>query len=171
MMLKIKENPTATAEIMGNGKYGNIRGRVDFYDTYGGTVMVAELYGIPKELEDKSNGFYGFHIHEGNSCTGNERDTFADAGMHYNPGNKAHPGHAGDLPPLISNGGVIWAAVYTGRFYPEDVVGRTVVLHERADDFRSQSSGDSGEKIACGEIVEWEADSESRASLSDGQGE
>lgn len=156
MLVKITGDPAATADIMGSGTYENIRGKVDFYDTYGGTVMVVELYGLPEELEDKGSGFYGFHIHEGASCTGNAEDALADTGMHYDEEGRAHPEHTGDLPPLLSNGGVIWTAIYTGRFYPEDVIGRTIVLHEGADDFRSQPSGDSGAKIACGEIVAWD---------------
>ena len=45
----------------------------------GGTVLMGEIYGIPPELERESGGFYGFHIHEGGSCTGNSQDEFADA--------------------------------------------------------------------------------------------
>ena len=45
--------------------------------------------------------------------------------------------------------------VYTDRFYPEDVIGKTVIIHSEPDDFRTQPSGDSGEKIACGRIEEW----------------
>ena len=37
--------------------------------------------------------------------------------------------------------------------FPEDVIGKTVVIHDRPDDFHTQPSGDSGEKIACGKIV------------------
>ena len=160
MLIEITGNPTAAAEIRGSAVYENIRGKVDFYDTYGGTIVAVEIYGLPEELEDKGSGFYGFHVHKGGSCTGNAKDFFADTGMHYDEENHAHPEHAGDLPVLLSNGGVIWAILYTGRFSPEDVIGRTIVLHKQADDFRSQPSGDSGEKIACGEIVEWKNDIE-----------
>ena len=73
MLIKINENPTATAVIIGSKEYESIRGKADFYDTYGGTVIVVELYGLPEELEDKSSGFYGFHVHEGSFCTGNKR--------------------------------------------------------------------------------------------------
>ena len=83
------------------------------------------------------------------------QNEFADAHGHYNPKGTPHPEHAGDLPPLLSNHGMAWMAVYTDRFYPEDVVGRTVIIHEKADDFRSQPSGDAGEMIACGEIAAW----------------
>ena len=44
--------------------------------------------------------------------------------------------------------------VYTTRFFPEEVVGKTVVIHDMPDDFRTQPSGNSGEKIACGQIVQ-----------------
>ena len=67
-----------------------------------------------------------------------------------------HPRHAGDLPPVLGNDGTAWMEIYTGRFYPMDVVGRTIVLHEMPDDFKTQPSGDSGMKIACGEIKAWE---------------
>lgn len=56
----------------------------------------------------------------------------------------------------MSHNGIAWMEVYTGRFYPEEVIGRTIIIHGMPDDFRSQPSGNSGEKIACGEIMEWE---------------
>ena len=117
---------------------------------------MAAIYGIPGEITEKSGGFHGFHIHDGGSCTGNVSDPFAEAGQHYNPKKLPHPEHAGDLPPVLSNDGTAWMEIYTGRFYPMDVVGRTIVLHEMPDDFKTQPSGDSGMKIACGEIKAWE---------------
>ncbi|MDY2753777.1 MAG: superoxide dismutase family protein [Blautia obeum] len=150
--------PIATAELKGGKGYESIHGKVDIYDTYEGSILIIEVYGIPKELEDKNGGFHGFHIHDGDSCTGNAKDPFANAGMHYNPTNQRHPYHAGDLPPLLSNKGTAWGAIYTTRFYPEDVIGKTVILHDKPDDFRTQPSGGSGEKIACGEIKACEKD-------------
>lgn len=41
----------------------------------------------------------------------------------------------------------------TDNFRVRDIIGKTVVIHSKADDFTSQPSGDSGSKIACGEIV------------------
>lgn len=152
----IREMPAARAKLKGAPGLEDIRGNVYFYSTYGGTVVVAEVYGIPEKTEQASGGFLGFHIHEGISCTGNAQDAFAGAKGHYNPGKKEHPEHAGDLPSLLVKGGIAWMAVYTGRFYPEEVIGRTVIVHDMPDDFRSQPSGGSGAKIACGEIVVWE---------------
>ncbi|MCI8319485.1 MAG: superoxide dismutase family protein [Dorea sp.] len=147
------KKPAAAAEISGSEKYNTLSGRVNFYDTYGGTVVTVQVRGIPKEFE---NGFLGFHIHEGGSCTGNEKDPFADAGGHYNPEERPHPEHKGDLPPLLNGNGTAWMAVYTDRFYPDEVIGKTVIIHSKPDDFRTQPSGDSGEKIACGKIKEWQ---------------
>ena len=73
--------------------------------------------------------------------------------MHYNPGNCPHPAHAGDMPPLMTDGGgYAWMAFYTKRITMSEVIGRTVVIHSNPDDFHSQPSGNSGKKIACGVI-------------------
>ena len=72
--------------------------------------------------------------------------------MHYNLKNCPHPLHAGDMPPLVSDGGYAWMTFYTKHFSAEEVVGLTVVIHSSPDDFKTQPSGDSGKKIACGVI-------------------
>ena len=41
----------------------------------------------------------------------------------------------------------------SGRFSPEEVTGKTVIIHGMRDDFSAQPSGDSGEKIACGRLI------------------
>lgn len=148
--------PDAFAIISGGSNYPQIEGTVYFFGVHGGTVVTARIKGLP----DNENGnFYGFHIHEGKSC-GNESlgELFKSTGNHYNPQNVSHPEHAGDLPVLMGNNGLAWCEVYTSRFYPEDVIGKTVVIHDMADDYKSQPSGDSGEKIACGEIQEMKAE-------------
>ena len=101
-----------------------------------------------------SGGVFGFHIHEGNACTGNENDPFANAGGHYNPTNCPHPYHAGDLPPLFSNNGYAFMSVLINKFTVNEIIGRTVIIHSQPDDFTTQPSGNSGKKIACGEIIE-----------------
>ena len=157
-MMNIKENPVAYATVKGNKTHPDIEGRVDFYDTYKGTVLVAAIKGLPKESVGGNPGFHGFHIHAGGACTENAKGEFTSAGSHYNPENTPHPSHAGDLPPLLGNDGTAWMAVYTDRFYPEDIVGHTVIIHENADDFHTQPSGNAGEMIACGEIMAWDSD-------------
>lgn len=156
MVEKLNGMPEAYAQVKGSEQYPEIHGMIYFFEVYGGTVVMAELYGLPDEENQESGEFFAFHIHEGKDCGGNGGEPFPDVGMHYNPEHKDHPEHAGDLPPLLSTHGAAWSAVYTGRFYPDDIIGKTVIIHSKADDFKSQPSGDSGEKIACGEIKEWE---------------
>lgn len=144
--------PHLYAEIKGSMEYPDIGGLVLFYRLPKGTVVVADISGLPRGQGKCDGKIFGFHIHEGSSCTGNDTDPFADTKGHYNPGGCEHPDHAGDMPVLFENGGNAWMAFYTERFLPADIKGHTVVIHDMPDDFRTQPSGDSGMKIACGTI-------------------
>lgn len=88
----------------------------------------------------------------GTSCTGNSNDEFANAKAHYNPKNCPHPYHAGDLPPLIENNGYSYMSVFLNKFKVKDIIGKVIIIHDMPDDFTTQPSGNSGTKIACGEI-------------------
>lgn len=143
--------PEAYAEIKGNSNYSDLEGTIYFYGVHGGTVVVADIKNMPDD--DK---FHGFHIHEGRNCSGTMQEPFKNAGQHYNPYNMQHPNHVGDLPPILSSNGIVFSVFYTNRFYPEDVVGKTIIIHELPDDFKTQPSGDAGTMIACGEIKEKE---------------
>lgn len=134
--------PAAMACVKGER---GLRGVVKLYRSSCGTLVVAEILGLPTN----ESGFFALHIHEGGDCGGED---FADTGGHYNPCGEAHPRHAGDLPPLLSRNGRAVLAVETGRFAPCDVIGRTVVIHSGADDFHSQPAGNAGRKIGCGVI-------------------
>lgn len=136
---------SAAACVRGGPDHPELHGMVRFLPRDGGTLVVAEISGLP----DTEPGFFALHIHEGEHCSG---VGFADTGAHYNPGGRPHPEHAGDLPPLLSVDGRAYLAVLTGRFRVRDVIGRTVVIHAMPDDFKTQPSGGAGEKIGCGEI-------------------
>lgn len=115
-------------------------------------MVYAEIRGLPHAASDCCERIFGFHIHEGGSCSGNDEDPFMDAGPHYNPHDCEHPCHAGDLPPLFGNGGFALTAFLTDRFSVREIIGKTVILHERPDDFTGQPSGNAGRRIACGVI-------------------
>ena len=142
----IKGCPAAVAKISGSDKYPGISGTVYLFNAPNGSIVLAEIYGLP------NNGFFAFHIHNGKSCTGNGSDPFADAGSHLNFTHSDHPLHTGDLPVLLSNNGYAWSAVYTDRFSPNQVKGYPIIIHLSTDDYRTQPSGNAGEKIACGII-------------------
>lgn len=132
--------PAAVACVGGND---DLRGKVWFVPRDGGTLVIADIEGLP----DTETGFFGFHIHEGGSCGGKD---FSETGGHYGVGD--HPKHAGDLPPLLGCKGRAYMEVLTDRFQAQEVIGRTVVIHSHPDDFHTQPSGNAGIKIACGVI-------------------
>lgn len=141
--------PQAIARISGNEEDQHLNGVVSFYETpYGGVLILAELSGLPELPDYPESSFFGMHIHENGDC----REPFDKTGMHYNPAGQPHPEHAGDLLPLLSHQGYAWSLFYDGRFTADDVIGRSVVIHADRDDFTTQPSGDSGEKIGCGTI-------------------
>ena len=139
----------AEAFVTGSREYRSVQGKVRFVQKKDGVHISADIYGLPDGGE---SAFFGFHIHEGRECAGNSADPFADVKMHYNPKGRLHPHHAGDLPPLISERGRAKTSFITDRFKLSEVIGRAVVIHLMPDDFTSQPSGNSGEKIACGII-------------------
>ncbi len=137
--------PGAVAVIRGSDNYPHLRGWVRFYQRKNCVLVEASIEGLPAT----ETGFFGFHIHDGSDCGG---ENFADTGIHYNPEETPHPAHAGDLPPLLSCHGNAYLAVATGRFRIEDIVGRKVVIHDGPDDFTTQPAGNAGMKIGCGVI-------------------
>ena len=139
--------PSAAAVLRGSALYPDLKGKVRFFQTDAGVIVMADISGLPKQ--DACGGVFGFHIHEGMRCGG---DDFAETKGHFNPSNCAHPYHAGDLPPLFSNDGYAWMAVLTDRFRLEEIIGHTIVIHAKPDDFTTQPAGNSGMKIACGVI-------------------
>lgn len=144
--------PESYAFIRGSGSHPSISGSVYFYPLWDGTLVVADIQDLPKPEQSCKDSVLGFHIHDGGRCLPSDDDPFGQTGQHYNPLNCPHSAHAGDFPPLFVNHGKALMIFYTDRFYPDQVGGKTVVIHSQADDFRTQPSGDSGAKIACGEI-------------------
>jgi Cu-Zn family superoxide dismutase len=145
--------PDAQAILKGGPGYETVSGMVFFYQAKGGALLVVQMQGLPQSGGSCPTDVFGFHIHAGSACTGNEKDPFANAGAHYNPKNCPHPAHAGDLPPLLGCRGYAFLAFFTDRFSVKEVIGKTMIVHRMPDDFTTQPSGNSGAKIACGQIV------------------
>ena len=145
-------DPEAKALIRGSSRYPGLSGTVLFYPFWNGTLVLLNVLGLPEENDPCSGRMYAFHIHEGNWCRGTTEEPFSQAGSHYNPQGCQHPAHAGDLPVLLSNHGFTLQAFYTDRFTPQEVIGRTAMIHADTDDYHTQPSGNAGMMIACGEI-------------------
>ncbi len=144
LSLLARLSPSAKATVRGGEQWPDIYGEVKFYQLRDGVAVISEIYNLPQT----ETNIFAMHIHEEGDCG----DNFARTGAHYNPQDECHPLHAGDLPSLFSNNGYAFSGVFTNRFNVSEVLGRSVIIHDKPDDFRTQPSGDSGEKIACGII-------------------
>lgn len=147
----------AVARITGGPLAPSIRGTVTFTDLPGGTQVVVEVFGLPPFKPASGGnpqiGPHGFHIHENGNCSvGNPSDPFSAAGSHWNPTNQPHGNHAGDFPVLFSNNGNSRMIFYTTKFTVSDIIGKSVIIHQSPDDYKTQPAGGSGKKLACGVI-------------------
>lgn len=111
-------------------------------------------------VEKAPPGTHGLHIHEKGDCSDPKA---ASAGGHFNPGGMPHSGpmdmkrHAGDLGNIeIKQDGTgdltITSDMLTVKPGPNSVVGRAVVFHEKADDLKTQPTGNAGGRFGCGVI-------------------
>jgi len=143
--------------------------KAKFIDREGRDVGTAQLTqtasGVLIELEVRGlqPGEHGFHIHEKGSC--DSADGFSSAGSHLamhgqQHGYEAAEGpHAGDLPNQhVGEDGKLRADVIATSISLEgeqsvfDEDGAALVIHAKADDYRSQPSGEAGERVACAVI-------------------
>ena len=109
-------------------------------------------------------GRHGIHIHAVGRC---EPPTFQSAGDHFDPLGKKHGlesaegPHGGDLPDLEAdaNGRAEYVTVTNritlapGPTSVFDADGSAVVIHANADDQRTDPSGNSGDRVLCGQLV------------------
>jgi len=146
MYQSMQNPPVACAHITGSSGIPNMSGDVYVYPFLSGSLLVADVEGIP------FSGFYGFHIHQHGPCIAGEGYTgFPNVGGHFSTvENAPHPYHTGDLPVLMAFYGHAYMIVFTDRFTPDQILGRAIIIHEWPDDYRTQPTGDSGQPIGCG---------------------
>lgn len=107
-----------------------------------------------------AQGTHGAHLHMVGSCTA---PGFTSAGSHLNPAARQHGSanpagsHMGDLPNLVIDAqgrGVLSAQLGGDRSALEtalfDSDGTALVIHALADDYKTDPTGNSGDRIACG---------------------
>lgn len=144
-MYSYQTTPKAIACIRGGEMNPEIKGTLKLFPHCNGVLVVVQVQGLP----ETATNFFALHIHEGDNCGGAD---FSNSKGHYNPQELPHPRHAGDLPPLLACNGKAYLAVITDRFEIQDVIGRTIIIHNAPDDFVTQPAGNAGSKIACGVI-------------------
>jgi Cu-Zn family superoxide dismutase len=145
--------PKASAALQPT-KGSTVSGTAEFVQIGDKVRVTASVSGL------KPNGEYGFHIHEAGDCSSG--DGMSTKG-HFNPQGKphAHAGiserHAGDLPSLKSDAGgnatlSVELDIITVTAGPTSIVGRGLIIHAQADDFKTQPTGNAGARSACAVI-------------------
>jgi Cu-Zn family superoxide dismutase len=131
-------------------------GMLMFSETSDGVEVTGNLTGLNPDAE------HGFHVHETGDCSAPDASS---AGEHFNPTAQAHGDprgdthHLGDMVNLdVNDAGQAEVDVtldglrLTGPA-ERSVHNRAVIVHAQADDYKTQPSGNSGDRIACGVVV------------------
>ncbi len=131
---------------------GKVKGQVTFQEETEGVRVTANIEGL-------TPGKHGFHIHEKGDCSSAD---FTSAGGHFNPTNSKHGSptdpqhHVGDFGNLEANeqGVARFERVFTWLTFKgtNSILGKGVIVHEKADDLQTQPTGNAGGRLACGVI-------------------
>jgi len=133
-------------------KGGEAGGKVVFTQTPEGVRVEADLHGL-------TPGLHGFHVHEFGDTSS---DDGLSTGGHFNPMHSIHGAphaakrHTGDLGNIEADekGNAKLSVVdpsltFTG---PSSIIGRGLVVHGKADDLKTQPTGNAGDRVAVGVI-------------------
>ncbi len=129
-----------------------VKGTITFTKTGEGVRVEGEVNGL-------TPGKHGFHIHEFGDTTSSDGKS---AGGHFNPAGDPHAGpdaehrHAGDFGNIEAGSDGTAKINFVDKHISFDgaksILGRGVVVHAKADDLKSQPSGDAGDRVAVGVI-------------------
>jgi superoxide dismutase, Cu-Zn family len=144
----------AKAKAFINPTAGNQTSGVVTFTTEGDKIrVVADIVGL------KPGSSHGFHVHDFGDCSAPDASS---AGGHFNPTGHQHAGppmarHAGDLGNLVADAegkAHVELVVDNVRIGcgPAMLLGRGVIVHADQDDLKTQPTGNSGPRIACGVI-------------------
>lgn len=147
--------PSATVTLKPTAGY-IAAGKVDFSPSGNKVRVQGTITGL-------SPGLHGFHIHEKGDCSSPDANS---AGGHFNPDGKKHGSHkegehhAGDFGNIKADdyGTATFDfeadGITTVPGKANSVVGRGLIVHADPDDLKTQPTGNSGKRLACGVIQE-----------------
>ena len=115
---------------------------------------------VEASIQGLTPGPHGIHVHEKGDCSAADGSS---AGAHFNPTGAIHGGtsgarHSGDLGNLVADaqGAASLKVNVTGIALndgPSGVINRSIIVHADPDDLKTQPSGNSGKRVACGVVA------------------
>jgi len=126
-----------------------------------GTVTFTKTGDEVRVVADVQNlkpGKHGIHIHEKGDCSAADASS---AGGHFNPTHQHHGGpmtaehHTGDLGNIEADASGKAHLDWKGKMSlsgADSIIGKSIVVHEKEDDLKTDPAGNSGARIGCGVI-------------------
>lgn len=150
--IALADRPSKAIAVLIPTQGNQVSGTVTFIQTPKGTDIIADIAGL-------TPGKHGFHIHEYGDCSAPDG---ASAGGHFNPKDMRHAGpedthrHVGDLGNIEADAKGRAHYTYLDKLTTfkgsDNIMGRSVIIHASEDDLKTQPTGNSGGRIACGVI-------------------
>lgn len=144
-----EEVPMAGVVVLSATRGHEVRGTLRLQQQSAGLRITGRIEGL-------TPGKHGFHVHEFGDLADPEGKS---AGGHFNPGKQPHGGpdsaerHEGDLGNIEADAQGVANVDVVGRGLKlHFVLGRSIVVHAKADDLKSQPAGDAGDRVAVGVI-------------------
>ncbi len=138
--------------VLQSASNSKVSGMVTFTKSGDEVKVVADINGLEP-------GKHGFHVHEFGDCSSPDATS---AGSHFNPTKHQHGApdatdrHAGDLGNIEADSSGKAHLELTDKAMKlsgnDSIVGHAVIVHEKADDLKTQPTGDAGGRLACGVV-------------------
>ena len=145
-------DPTKAIAVLHPTSGNNVTGIVTFTTSGDQVKVVADVTGL-------TPGKHGFHVHEFGDCSSPDGNS---AGAHFNPTHKQHGApdaaerHEGDLGNVVADSSgkahLEWTDKVMKLSGPDSIIGRSMIVHVQEDDLKTQPTGNSGGRVACGVI-------------------
>ncbi len=150
------EHKEASAKaIMDAASGSDVKGEATFTEVSGKVRFELSVQNI-------APGVHAVHLHDKGDCSAADASS---AGGHWNPtmkphgrrgdGSNYHKGDVGNMEVGQDGKGTLSLLVEgwtIGGADTTNILGKSVIIHEKADDFESQPSGNAGSRISCGVI-------------------
>jgi Cu-Zn family superoxide dismutase len=154
------ERVTKAKAVLTPTRGNEVLGEILFEEVSDGVKISGRIKGL-------TPGKHGFHIHEKGDCSSPDASS---AGEHYNPHDHPHASresqkrHLGDLGNIEADSQGVAVFEFIDSVIKlqgkNSILEKSVIIHEKADDFITQPTGGAGSRLSCGVILPFEEEAQ-----------